>query len=66
MGSPTLEVGTDRGIVVRVIDVQSATTIRREHCRKTRLQELGEDAGNDGHLQKKGTKQAVHAASPAW
>ena len=57
--SPTLEVGTDRSVVLRIIDVQSATTIRCEHHRKTRLQKLREDAGNDGHLQKKGTKQAV-------
>src|SRR5262249_24596179 len=43
----------------RVINVQSATTIRRKYHRKTRLQELGENAANDGQLQKKGTKQMV-------
>src|SRR5262249_20169530 len=57
--SPTLEVGTDRSVVLRVINVQSTATIRREYHRKTRLQELGEDAVNDGHLQKKGPKQAL-------
>src|SRR5215475_2898062 len=59
MGLPTLKIGTDCSVMFRIIDVQSATTIWREHHRKTRLQELGEDAGGDGHFQKKWTKQAV-------